>query len=87
MTSFVDPIPAAELESLVMFEEYFPVPNTTITICVLSTAGGYPVRGESSCRNPAMFDAVVGRRLAREKAMSRLSELEAYRRSFDRPRP
>lgn len=45
---------------------------SVLTFCVLVLRNGFTVTGESSCVSPADFDAELGRRLAREHAVSKL---------------
>lgn len=66
------------LESLVQDETYTRPGNGTLTICVLTMSGGSQVTGESNVISPQNFDADLGRKYAREKAISRLWELEGY---------
>jgi hypothetical protein len=66
------------LESLVQDETYSRPGGGTLTICVLTLRGGCQVIGESNVINPQSFDADLGRKIAREKAASRLWELEGY---------
>jgi hypothetical protein len=81
-----------QAEARVQMTEYFTIPNTCVTIATLHLENGAKVTGESSVVNPANFDVLRGREIAREKAMKRLVELEGYlqaerrhRASMDRP--
>lgn len=49
-----------------------------LTFCVLVLRNGFTVTGESYCFDPAKFDAEKGRAYAREKAVDKVFELEAY---------
>jgi hypothetical protein len=66
------------LESLVQDETYSRPGGGTLTICVLTLTGGSQIVGESNVISPQNFDADLGRKYAREKAISRLWELEGY---------
>lgn len=66
------------IESLVQDETYSRPSGGTLTICVLTITGECQVTGESNVITPANFDAELGRKYAREKAISRLWELEGY---------
>lgn len=66
------------IESLVQDETYSRPSGGTLTICVLTLRGGSQVTGESNVITPDNFDADLGRKYAREKAISRLWELEEY---------
>lgn len=50
----------------------------TLTICVLQLRNGYTVTGESNCVDPSIFDAELGRRYARAKAVDKMWALMGY---------
>lgn len=66
------------LESLVQDETYNRPGGGTLTICMLTLIGGSQIIGESNVISAQNFDADLGRKYAREKAISRLWELERY---------
>lgn len=66
------------LESLVQDETYNRPGGGTLTICMLTLIGGSQIIGESNVISAQNFDADLGRKYAREKAISRLWELEGY---------
>lgn len=66
------------IESKIAKEDYFVIPNTTITICILTLENGFTVTGESACVNPSNFDEEIGRKYARENAFEHIWELEGY---------
>mgnify|MGYP003532247683 CR=1 FL=1 len=49
-----------------------------LTFCVLVLRNGFTVTGESACASPENFDAKIGRRIARENAVSRIWPLMGY---------
>ena len=49
-----------------------------LTICVLVLRNGFTVTGESACASPANFNAEIGRRIARENAVSKVWPLMGY---------
>ena len=49
-----------------------------LTFCVLVLRNGFTVTGESACASPENFDAEVGRRIARQNAVSRIWPLMGY---------
>jgi len=57
-----------------------PVSQSTdlLTICVLTLRNGFTVTGESACASPENFDADIGRKIARENAVSKIWMLEGY---------
>ena len=49
-----------------------------LTFCVLQLRNGFTVTGESACASPENFDAEVGRKIARQNAVSRIWPLMGY---------
>ena len=49
-----------------------------LTFCVLVLRNGFTVTGESACASPENFDAEVGRKIARQNAVSRIWPLMGY---------
>ena len=49
-----------------------------LTFCVLVLRNGFTVTGESACASPEKFDAEVGRKIARQNAVSRIWPLMGY---------
>lgn len=66
------------LEKRVVRQDFFHPLQTTLTMCVLVLDNGFTVIGESACVNPAIYDQVIGRKLAREQAIEKLWQLEGY---------
>ncbi len=58
----------------------YRVPHETklLTLCVLVLCNGFTVTCESACASPANFDAAIGRRIARENAVSKIWPLMGY---------
>lgn len=54
------------------------VPLSCLTLCVLVLKNGFTVTGESACASPENFDAELGRRIARKKAIDKVWMLEGY---------
>jgi hypothetical protein len=72
--------PRVTLESLnarIAGEEY-AVFGGVLTICVLTIINGFTVTGESACASPENFNEELGRKFARERAVSKLWGLEGY---------
>lgn len=67
-----------DLEGVVDDEMYINPPHSTLTVCVLYTASGGTIVGQSACVDPANFDAALGKKLARENAVNQLWQLEGY---------
>lgn len=49
-----------------------------LTFCVLVLRNGFTVTGESACASPENFDAEIGRKVARQNAVSKIWPLEGY---------
>jgi hypothetical protein len=49
-----------------------------LTFCVLVLRNGYTVTGESACVSPENFDAELGRKIARQKAVDEMWPLMGY---------
>jgi Phage protein (N4 Gp49/phage Sf6 gene 66) family len=50
-----------------------------LTVCVLVLKNGFTVVGASACASPDNFDEVLGRKVARQKAIDKIWALEGYR--------
>ncbi|MBR8161990.1 hypothetical protein KDW98_12535 [Burkholderia vietnamiensis] len=55
-----------------------PKPLSLLTFCVLALRNGFTVTGESACVSPENFDAEIGRKVARAKAIEKIWPLEGY---------
>lgn len=49
-----------------------------LTFCVLVLKNGFTVTGESACVVAANFDAEIGKKIARQKAIDKVWQLEGY---------
>lgn len=49
-----------------------------LTICILVTRTGFTLIGHSACVSPERYDAQIGQKVARQKAMDQLWALEGY---------
>lgn len=58
--------------------QYMHVPCSTMIICAITMKNGFAVTGESACASPENFDEKLGRKIAYDKAFSKLWELEGY---------
>jgi hypothetical protein len=68
-----------DIDGVIVGESYVVLPSGRTTICELTLANGFTVRGESSCVSIENFDLEIGRKLAREKAREQIWQLEGYR--------
>ena len=50
-----------------------------LTFCVLVLRNGFTVTGESACASPENFDAEVGKKVARQKAVEKVWPLLGFR--------
>lgn len=53
-------------------------PLELLTFCVLVLKNGFTVTGESACASPENFDAELGRKIARQNAISKVWPLMGY---------
>ncbi len=71
------PLPAA-VNSQIANEQYHSFPGTNTTICLLKMRNGCTVIGVANCVYDADFDIDIGQASAREDAVRKVFELEAY---------
>ena len=55
-----------------------PQALSLLTFCVLVLRNGFTVTGESACASPENFDAELGRKIARQNAVSKMWPLLGY---------
>lgn len=55
-----------------------PPPLEVVTICVLVLKNGFTIVGHSACASPENFDAVIGRKVARQDATQQIWPLLGY---------
>lgn len=55
-----------------------PAPLELLTFCVLVLRNGFTVTGESACVSPENFNAELGRKIARQKAIEKVWPLMGY---------
>lgn len=73
-----DRLTKEDIESVIVKEQYYVFPDTTLTICCLHLQNGYTVTGESACVNPANFNKELGEKYAKEQAVNKIWMLEGY---------
>lgn len=67
-----------------------PASTALLTFCVLVLRNGFTVTGESACVSPEIFNAEIGRKVARENAVGKVWPLMGYilkERLFQSTRP
>ena len=84
----------ADIEANIASEHYFtawdgaslqldgpsdiPAALRLLTFCVLVLRNGFTVTGESACASPENFDAEIGRKIARQNAISKVWPLLGF---------
>ena len=66
------------VEAVIVKAYFHRVPDTTLTLCVLTLANGFTVTGESACASPENFDVELGERIALDDAKRKIWALEGY---------
>jgi hypothetical protein len=66
------------IDAVIVSEDYFVFPGTTLTICALRLRNGFLVTGESAAASPENFDPFIGRKIARENARRKIWQFEGY---------
>jgi hypothetical protein len=66
------------VEACIVAAGYHVFPGTQLTVCCLKLRNGFTVSGESACASPENFDPEIGRKIARENAVSKIWALEGY---------
>ena len=66
------------LEEVIVGEDYYIFPGTTLTVCCLTLVNGYTVLGQSACASAENFDEELGRKIARNDAKDKIWALEGY---------
>ena len=66
------------IDEQIVGEYYHVFPGSTLTVCALELKNGFYVVGESAAASPANYDAELGRKIARDRARSKIWALEGY---------
>lgn len=80
----------ADVEAEISGEYFFTAAQATqgcpqfdslalLTFCVLVLKNGFTVTGESACASPENFDAEIGEKIARQKAIEKIWPLLGFR--------
>jgi hypothetical protein len=67
-----------KIDAVIVGEDYYVFPNTTVTVCCLKLRNGYTVVGESASVSAENFDVELGRKIARQHARDKIWALEGY---------
>ena len=65
-----------EIKGVIAQEEY--VFKGTLTLCILTLKNGFFVTGESACLDISNYDQNTGKKIAFERALNKIWELEGY---------
>src|SRR6185369_16932007 len=66
------------IDAAILSEDYWIVPDSTMTVCALRLRNGFIVIGESAAASPENFDKTMGQRIARDNARNKIWALEGY---------
>ena len=66
------------IDSVIIGEEYYVFPGTTLTVCCLKLRNGFTITGESASISFDNFDSELGRKIARRHARDKIWQLEGY---------
>lgn len=67
-----------DIQNVIVGEQYYVFPGTTLTVCCLTLKNGACVTGESACVSPANFNAELGQKIAKDNAVREIWALEGY---------
>lgn len=68
----------ADIDAVIVEEDYYVFPNTTFTVCLLTLVNGFNVSGYSAAASPENFDVEIGKKVAKDNARSKIWSLEGY---------
>lgn len=71
-------ITPADVDNVIVDEQYHVFPGTTTTVCCLLLKNGYTVTGESACASPENFDVDIGKQIANANARQKIWGLLGY---------
>lgn len=66
------------IDAVIVDEDYYVFPGTTLTVCCLKLLNGFAVTGESVAVSLENFNAELGRKIARSHARDKIWKLEGY---------
>lgn len=66
------------IDAVIVGEDYYVFPGTSLTVCCLKLKNGFTVIGESASVSLENFDAELGRKIARSHARDKIWALESY---------
>ena len=66
------------LKANIKHVQHIVVPETMLTICVITLNNGFTVTGESACADPSMFNKEIGERISQDNAEKKIWPLMGY---------
>lgn len=66
------------IDECIVKEQFITVPDTTLTICILTLRNGFTVTGESAAASKENFDIDIGEKIAYDNARDKIWQLEGY---------
>jgi hypothetical protein len=67
-----------KLDEVIVAEQFYVFPGTTLTVCALTLKNGFVVTGTSAAADPDNFNEKIGQDIARERARNEVWQLEGY---------
>lgn len=67
-----------DINAVIVHEQYYVFPGTTVTVCCLTLRNGFNVIGQSAAASRENFDAEIGRSIAYGDAREKIWQLEGY---------
>jgi len=67
-----------QIQSKIKSEMYMVLPDGRSTLCILTLANGYTIKGLSACVDESEFDLNIGRKVSYENAVEQIWPLEGY---------
>lgn len=68
-----------DVDRAIVGETYTVLPNGRTTVCQLTLDNGFTVEGQSACVSIANFNAELGNRYSRERAVDQVWQLLGFR--------
>lgn len=72
-------VTAEQVEAAIVEETYTVLPNGRTTICQLTLYNGFTVEGSSACVSKERFNAELGNKYSRERALNKVWEHLGFR--------
>jgi hypothetical protein len=66
------------IDNVILGEQFYVFPGTTLTVCALTLKNGFQVVGHSAAASPENFNEEIGRKIARANARQKIWPLEGY---------